>query len=88
MTELNETTFTCDAKRSDGETVKDGTLYNKDGSVTFTSTADYNSGVSYYINPATKMMTSLISLIHVVKDSWVMTMVQKTCLLMTTFVLK
>ena len=54
MTELNETTFTCDAKRSDGETVKDGTLYNKDGSVTFTSTKDYNSGVSYYINPATK----------------------------------
>lgn len=54
LTELNETTFTCDAKRSDGETVKDGTLYNKDGSVTFTSTADYNSGVSYYINPATK----------------------------------
>lgn len=54
LTELNETTFTCDAKRSDGETVKDGTLYNKDGSVTFTSTQDYNSGVSYYINPATK----------------------------------
>lgn len=54
LTELNETTFTCDAKRSDGETVKDGTLYNKDGSVTFTSTKDYNSGVSYYINPATK----------------------------------
>lgn len=54
LTELNETTFTCDAKRSDDETVKDGTLYNKDGSVTFTSTADYNSGVSYYINPATK----------------------------------
>lgn len=54
LTELNETTFTCDAKRSDNETVKDGTLYNKDGSVTFTSTADYNSGVSYYINPATK----------------------------------
>ena len=54
LTELNETTFTCDAKRSNGETVKDGTLYNKDGSVTFTSTKDYNSGVSYYINPATK----------------------------------
>ena len=54
LTELNETTFTCDAKRSDNETVKDGTLYNKDGSVTFTSTKDYNSGVSYYINPATK----------------------------------
>lgn len=54
LTELNETTFTCDTKRSDGETVKDGTLYNKDGSVTFTSTKDYNSGVSYYINPATK----------------------------------
>ena len=54
LTELNETTFTCDAKRSDGETVKDGTLYSKDGSVTFTSTKDYNSGVSYYINPATK----------------------------------
>lgn len=54
LTELNETTFTCDAKRSDGETVKDGTMYNKDGSVTFTSTKDYNSGVSYYINPATK----------------------------------
>lgn len=54
LTELNETTFTCDTKRSDSETVKDGTLYNKDGSVTFTSTKDYNSGVSYYINPATK----------------------------------
>ena len=84
LTELNETTFTCDAKRSDGETVKDGTLYNKDGSVTFTSTP-------VYLTTSTrqpKMMTSLISLIHVVKDSWVMTMVQKTCLLMTTFVLK
>ncbi len=55
LTELNETTFTCDAKRpEDQDPVKDGTLYNKDGSVTFTSTADYNSGVSYYINPATK----------------------------------
>ena len=55
LTELNETTFTCDAKRpEDQDPVKDGTLYNKDGSVTFTSTTDYNSGVSYYINPATK----------------------------------
>lgn len=55
LTELNETTFTCDAKRpEDQELVKDGTLYNKDGSVSFASTADYNSGVSYYINPATK----------------------------------
>lgn len=55
LTELNETTFTCDAKRpADADLVKDGTLYNKDGSVSFTSTKDYNSGVSYYINPATK----------------------------------
>lgn len=54
LTELNETTFTCGSKRSDGETVTEDTTYNDDGSVTFTSTADYNSGVSYYINPATK----------------------------------
>ena len=54
LTELNETTFTCGSKRSDGETVTEDTTYNDDGSVTFTSSKDYNSGVSYYINPATK----------------------------------
>lgn len=53
LTELNETTFTCGSKRSDGETVTEDTTYNDDGSVTFTSSKDYNSGVSYYINPVT-----------------------------------
>lgn len=53
LTELNETTFTCGSKRSDGEAVTEDTTYNDDGSVTFTSSKDYNSGVSYYINPVT-----------------------------------
>ena len=55
LTALNETTFTCMDKRpEDTEPVADGTVYNRDGSVTFTSLKDYNSGVSYYINPCTK----------------------------------
>ena len=53
LTSLNETTFTSADKRDDGEEVADGTTYHEDGSVSFTSTKDYNSGVSYYINPCT-----------------------------------
>ncbi len=54
LTELNETTFTCASKRpADADPVADGTLYNRDGSVTFTSLKDYNSGVSFYVNPCT-----------------------------------
>lgn len=53
LTELNETTFTCDAKRPDENAVHSDILYNRDGSVTFASNSDYNSGVSYYVNPCT-----------------------------------
>ena len=53
MSELNETTFTSASKRSDGESITKGTRFYDDGSVTFTSSTDYNSGVSFYINPVT-----------------------------------
>lgn len=53
VTELNETTFTCLSKRPEGsDPVADDTIYTKDG-VTFVSRGDYNSGVSFYINPCT-----------------------------------
>ncbi len=53
LTELNETTLTCDAKGPTENRVHSDIQYNRDGSVTFTSSTDYNSGVSYYINPCT-----------------------------------
>lgn len=53
MSELNETTFTSASKREDGQTVTESTTYNKDGSVSFCSSANYDSGVSFYINPIT-----------------------------------
>ena len=54
LTELNETTFTCESKRpADADPVVDDKLYNRDGSVSFTSSKDYNSGVTYYVNPCT-----------------------------------
>lgn len=54
LTALNETTATSTEKRSsDSEGVTESTVFNKDGSVTYTSNADYNSGVSFYINPCT-----------------------------------
>lgn len=53
LTELNETTLTSVLKRpEDAEKVADYTTFSKDG-VSFTATADYNSGVSFYINPCT-----------------------------------
>ncbi len=53
VTELNETTFTCLSKRPEGsDPVADDTIYTKDG-VSFTSRGDYNSGVSFYVNPCT-----------------------------------
>ena len=54
LTALNETTATSTEKRSsDSEAVTESTVFNKDGSVTYTSSKDYNSGVSFYINPCT-----------------------------------
>lgn len=54
LTELNETTATSASKRSsDSDPVTESTVFNRDGSVTFTSSKDYNSGVSFYINPCT-----------------------------------
>lgn len=53
INEQNETTLTCISKRpEDAEEVAGYTHYDKNG-VTFTSLADYNSGVSFYINPCT-----------------------------------
>lgn len=53
LTELNETTLTSMFKRpEDSEEVAAYTTYTKDG-VTFTATKEYNSGVSFYINPCT-----------------------------------
>ena len=54
LTELNETTFTCESKRPEGDLLRDDMLYNRDGSVSFVSNADYNSGVTFYVNPCTK----------------------------------
>ena len=58
LTELNETTFTCESKRppvaEDKLPVRSDIVYSRDGSsVSFTSNAQYNSGVSYYVNPVT-----------------------------------
>lgn len=54
LTALNETTATSAEKRSsDSEAVTENTVFNRDGSVTYTSSKDYNSGVSFYINPCT-----------------------------------
>lgn len=53
ISELNETTFTSAYKRSDGEQITKKTRFFADGSVAFTSSRDYNSGVSFYINPVT-----------------------------------
>ena len=54
LTALNETTATSVDKRSaDSDSVTESTVFNRDGSVTFTSSKDYNSGVSFYINPCT-----------------------------------
>ena len=54
LTELNETTFTCEAKRpANADPLASDKLYNRDGSISFTSTVDYNSGVTFYVNPCT-----------------------------------
>ena len=54
LTALNETTATSvDKRSSDSDGVTESTVFNRDGSVTFTSSKDYNSGVSFYINPCT-----------------------------------
>lgn len=53
INEQNETTLTCISKRpEDADEVAGYTEYGKNG-VTFTSLVDYNSGVSFYINPCT-----------------------------------
>lgn len=53
ITEQNETTLTSMSKRpDDADEVAGYTLFTKDG-VNFTATKDYNSGVSFYINPCT-----------------------------------
>lgn len=53
INEQNETTLTCFSKRpEDAEEVAGYTEYTKKG-VTFTSLKDYNSGVSFYVNPCT-----------------------------------
>lgn len=58
LTELNETIMTSESKRppiAEGEKyARADAIFNRDGSVTFTSNADYNSGMSFYINPCTK----------------------------------
>ena len=52
LTELNETTLTSETKR--GSTPYDEGFFNKrDGSVSFVSDKNYNSGMSFYINPCT-----------------------------------
>lgn len=57
LSSLNETTLTSYDKRPEAEYVSDyvawDTFYNRDGSVTWTSAKDYNSGLSFYINPCT-----------------------------------
>lgn len=50
ITELNETTFTCDSKRPEPMSERESAFYDKDG-VHFTSLSDYNGGVSFYVNP-------------------------------------
>lgn len=55
ITELNETTGTCSAKKEGAGTsaYDDTAVYNKDGSVTFTSSKNYNSALSFYVDPVT-----------------------------------
>ena len=51
MTELNETTMSSEAKR--GASPYEEGSFNRDGSVSFVSNRNYNSGMSFYINPCT-----------------------------------
>lgn len=51
ITELNETCYTSGTWNPNGAGYDDGFFDEKEGSVSFTSNADYNSGVSFYINP-------------------------------------
>lgn len=51
LTELNETTLTSEAKRGSSPYLEG--VFNRDGTVTFVTEKDYNSGVSFYINPCT-----------------------------------
>lgn len=53
ISDLNEVTWTSESKRPDTDPITDGKGYNRDGSVSFTSLKDYNSGVCFYINPCT-----------------------------------
>lgn len=52
ITELNETSMTSDLKRTEDPGTRSDAIFDKDG-VTFTSTANYNNGVSFYVNPCT-----------------------------------
>lgn len=54
VTELNETSITCDAKRSDEaqDSYHVGAEYGRNG-VTFTTKETYNSGVMFYLDPIT-----------------------------------
>lgn len=53
ISDLNEVTWTSESKRPNVDLVTDGKAYNRDGSVSFVSLKDYNSGVCYYMNPCT-----------------------------------
>ena len=62
LTELNETILTSESKMPpldpEGKTgpkkyAREDAIFNRDGSVTFTSNTDYNSGMSFYLNPCT-----------------------------------
>ena len=52
---MNETTGTCEAKKAGAGEAANGSsaVYNNDGSVSFTSLVDYNSAVSFYVDPVT-----------------------------------
>lgn len=51
ITELNETCYTSGTWNPSGADYDDGFFDEKERNVSFTSNADYNSGVSFYINP-------------------------------------
>lgn len=53
LTELNETSLSSVSKSDYGEKFTDSTKFNEDGSVSFRSSENYKSGVSFYINPVT-----------------------------------
>ena len=53
ISDLNETTWTSESKRPNMDPNTDGKSFNRDGSVSFTSLRDYNSGVCFYLNPCT-----------------------------------